>query len=93
MTVGHNPPVPVSPRRCIWLSGPGIQDLDIWLSGPGFQDLDIWLSGLGFQDLDKRTYIGRRKLSILRLLTGAPSCVLFFSRHFSLRPSDFIYKM
>jgi hypothetical protein len=27
----------------------------IWLSGPGFQDLDIRLSGPGFQDLDKRT--------------------------------------
>jgi hypothetical protein len=25
---------------CIWLSGPGLQNLDIWLSGPGFQDLD-----------------------------------------------------
>ncbi len=44
-----------SPRCCIWLSGPGFQDLDIWLLGPGFQDFDIWLSRLGFQDLVKRT--------------------------------------
>ncbi len=28
MTVGHNPPVPASSRCCIWLSGPGCQDLD-----------------------------------------------------------------
>jgi hypothetical protein len=27
----------------------------IWLWGPGFQDLDIWLSRPRFQDLDKRT--------------------------------------
>ncbi len=28
MTVGHNPSMPASPRCCIWLSGPGFQDLD-----------------------------------------------------------------
>jgi len=32
---------------CIWLSGPGLQDLDIWLSRPGFQDLDKRTLGAG----------------------------------------------
>jgi hypothetical protein len=65
MTVGHNLPVPTSPRCCIWLSGPGFQDLDkrtlgfrtstdartlrTWVSGPRQTHA---LSGPGFQDLD-----------------------------------------
>jgi hypothetical protein len=77
------------------------QDLGFRTSIFAFQDLGFrtlinghWvsLSGPGFQDLDRRTDIGRRKLSILRsfyffLVTFL--CVhrhFYFSRHFSLRP-------
>ncbi len=48
------------------------------------RNLVTFLSGLGFQNLDKWT-LGFRT-SILRSSTGARSYVLFFSRHFSLRP-------
>jgi hypothetical protein len=95
VTVGHNPPVPASPRCCIWLSGPGFQDLDIWLSRPGFQDLDkrtlglalrTWVSGL--QYLALRTWVsGPRQTHRYRTPKALhPTVVLSFSRHFSLRP-------
>ncbi len=38
MTVGHNPPVPASPRCCIWLSGH-------WVSGSRYLALRTWVSG------------------------------------------------
>jgi hypothetical protein len=71
--------------------GPRFQDLDIWLSGPGFQDLNA-----RFQDLDFKTWVSgpQREVSgpgsqdqgfrISKALH--PTVVLFFSRHFSLRP-------
>ncbi len=71
--------------------GPRFQDLDIWLLGPGFQDLNA-----RFQDLDFKTWVSgpQREVSgpgsqdqgfrISKALH--PTVVLFFSRHFSLRP-------
>jgi hypothetical protein len=46
----------------------------IRLSRPGFQDLDKRLSGPRFQDPDRPMHATH------------PTVVLFFSRHFSLRP-------
>jgi len=89
VTVGHNPPVPASPRCCFWLSGH-------WVSGPRYLALRTWvsLSGPGFQDLEKRalgftlrTWVsGPRKLSILRSTYLFPVTFLCVHRHFSLRP-------
>jgi hypothetical protein len=81
---------------CIWLSGPGFQDLDTWLSGPGFQDLDkralgftlrTWVSGprqtaTGFHDQD----LGFRTSKALH-----PTVVLSFSRHFSASTVTFLF--
>jgi hypothetical protein len=76
VTVGHNPPVPASPRCCIWLSGPGLQDLDIWLSAPGFQDLDKRAPGFTI-----RTWVsGPRKL-----------CAGFHSQDLGFRTSKALY--
>ncbi len=86
MTVGHNPPVPTSPRCYIWLSGPGFQDLDKRTLGlrtsTEARTLRTWVSG------PRQMH---RKLSILRSSTGARSCVLSFSRHFSLRPPSLFF--
>ncbi len=52
----------------------------------------VWLSRLGFQDLDRRTDIGRRKLSILQLSYLFP--VTFLCVQWSqtnTQTNDFIY--
>jgi hypothetical protein len=68
------------PCCCIWLSGLGSQDL-------GFRtSMHARTDARNSQDLGFRTLTDARKLFILRLSTGARSCVLSFSRHFSLRP-------
>jgi hypothetical protein len=76
MTVGHNPPVPASPRCCIWLLGLGFQDLDKRTLDLGFK---TWVSG-------PRQMHRYRTSKALH-----PTVVLSFSRHFSLRPPSLFF--
>jgi hypothetical protein len=71
MTVGHNLPVPARPRCCIWLSGPGFQDLDKRTMG---FTLRTWVSG------PWQTHKYRTPKAL------HPTVILSFSCHFSLRP-------
>jgi hypothetical protein len=77
-----------------WVSGPRYLALKTWVSGPQYLALRNWVSRphrhTHSQDLGFRTSTDARKLSILRSSTSAQSCVLSFSRHFSLRPADTI---
>ncbi len=91
MTVGHNPPVPASPRCCIWLSGPGFQGLD--------------KRTLGFRtsmDVESSPSYSRRPVVLDPVSYLFPVTFLCVHRHFSLRSvvthrcthaqtSDFIY--
>jgi hypothetical protein len=54
------------PCRCIWLLGPGFQDLSFRTSIFGSQDLGFRTSIFGSQDLGFRTSMDAQKLSILR---------------------------
>ncbi len=74
---------------CIWLSGPGFQDLDIWFSGPGFQDLGcccIWLSGPEFQDLVNFFLLLISLLFFSSLLCPPPLLSPTAAQHSSSRP-------
>jgi hypothetical protein len=79
-----------------WISGPGFQALNA-----RFQDLDLrtWVSGpqrevsrSGSQDLGFRPSVfGSQDLGFKTSKVLHPTVVLFFSRHFSLRPPSLFF--
>jgi hypothetical protein len=79
VTVGHNPPVLVSPRCCIWLSRPGFQDLDkrtlgftlkTWVLKPRYLALRTWVSGPRYLAL--KTWVSEPRYLALKTWVSEP---------------------
>jgi hypothetical protein len=98
VTVGHNPPVPASVRCCIWLLGPGFQDLDKRTLGfrtlTDARNLKTWVSGPRRMHESSPSYGRRPVLGLMSYLFPVTFICVQWSqtdarmqpRHFSLRP-------